>query len=682
MIDFTVFSQNGHEAVTKVSDHGCLMKVFVLGLSLFIAGLLPLAAVSDFEESDRVEAPYFKVNTGGVRAETFPLHSTEVKARISGVIADVTVKQVYQNRGEVPIEAVYLFPGSTRSAIHGLEMKIGSRVIVAKVQEKQSARKQYEAAKAARKTASLLVQHRPNVFQMEVANIQPGEVIEVILKYTEHLFPEERVYQFVYPAVVAPRFSSDKSGGDDEDWVSNPYLTKNQVAGTRFNVDVSLAAGMPIHGIRCNTHDTDQKFVSKEEARVRIKGDDKTTGDRDFVLRYRLSDKQIDAGTLFHKGNEANENFFSVTIQPPLREAPEEVLNREYLFIVDVSGSMSGYPLNTAKSLVKDLVGDLRADDRFNIVAFASGQHLYSPHSVKGSQKELKRAVDWMESRTGSGGTEMLGAFQKALSLPEADAETSRIIIVITDGLVSFDRQAFEMVRENLGKANLFAFGIGSSTNRYLVEGLAVAGHGESFFVTDSDRAALMAQRFRKYVESPVLTDIDLKLNGVDIYDTIPETIPDVFADRPITVYGKWKGELKGEVTLSGVTSKGRINLTKPIQQSEARNEPALSYLWARQKIRDLDDFEGKTPSPEAKEEIINLGLKYNLMTRFTSFLAIDEVVRNNNATTTPNYTVTQNTPMPQGISGGSTPGPGIIPLLLAGLASLFGKKFMRKARA
>ena len=639
--------------------------------------LAPLAA-KPYHDTDFAEAPYFKVSGHGTNVEAFPLYSTDVKAEISGVIAHVTVSQVYQNRGDTTIEGVYVFPGSTRSAVHGLEMKLGDRVVVAKVEEKVSARVQYEMARAAGKTASLLEQHRPNVFQMQVANIGPGEVVEVTLSYTEHLVPTERVYEFVYPTVVAPRY--DGASIANEGWTTNPHVAPKEGMAPSLNMEVEISAGMPIHGIRCNTHDIDQNFISKDRAIVKVSNDQQRSGDRDFVLRYRLADRKIDAGLLLNKGQNGQENFFALTVQPPERIKPDEVLKREYVFVVDVSGSMNGYPLNLAKRLMTDLIGDLGKQDRFNIVAFASGQHLYSPVMKNGTDAEIKEAIKWMGSRNGNGGTEMLAALNKVFSLPGKETGVARAVIVSTDGMVSFDREAFTMVRENLGNANLFAFGVGSSTNRHLIEGIAVAGHGESFVATDSSRAALMAERFRNYVSSPLLTNIQLDFDGISTYDVIPESIPDVYADRPVTIYGKWKGDFSGQFTIKGQSGNKPVSITKSISPETVKNEVALPYLWARQKIRDLDDFEGRTVNPKTKAEVINLGLKYNLATRFTSFLAIDEKPVEHQFTSASSHKVVQKSPMPQGMSGGSTPGPALIPLLLAGLAGLFGKKFLRKS--
>jgi Ca-activated chloride channel family protein len=158
--------------------------------------------------------------------DSFPLKSTQVTANISGVIADVTVTQVYENQGNAPIHARYVFPGSTRAAVHGMRIRVGDKMVVAKIKEREKAKQEFEAAKAAGKSASLLEQQRPNVFTMAVANILPGDRVEVELTYSELLVPEQGTYEFVYPTVVGPRYSSipESTAAETDKFVRSPYL--------------------------------------------------------------------------------------------------------------------------------------------------------------------------------------------------------------------------------------------------------------------------------------------------------------------------------------------------------------------------------------------------------------------------------------------------------------------------
>ncbi|MBS1242245.1 MAG: Vault protein inter-alpha-trypsin domain protein [Gemmatimonadetes bacterium] len=171
-------------------------------------------------------SPFFFVKGEDTAVDALPLKSTQATVRIAGVIADVTVEQTYANEGQRPLEAVYIFPASTRAAVYAMTMTIGERVIQARIREKKQARREYEQAKSEGKTASLLEQMRPNVFQMNVANILPGDRVRVQLRYTELLVPEAGVYAFVYPTVVGPRYSNrpEQGAAEGDQWVQNPYF--------------------------------------------------------------------------------------------------------------------------------------------------------------------------------------------------------------------------------------------------------------------------------------------------------------------------------------------------------------------------------------------------------------------------------------------------------------------------
>jgi Ca-activated chloride channel family protein len=311
------------------------MYALMLNAFLFFTGGYALGQ----EKSDRDEtlSPYFFVQSGNPETDRMPLKSTDAKINIAGVIADVTIRQVYRNEGKNVLEAIYVFPASTKAAVYAMKMKIGEREIEAVIQEKQQARQMYQEARDQGKTATLLEQKRPNVFQMQVANILPGDNIVVELKYTELLVPESAVYQFVYPTVVGPRYSNQSSSEAPEDgWVSNPYLEEGKLPDYSFDLTVMLNAGIPVKDIISSTHDINVNYISKSQAEISLKNPEVFQGDRDFILRYRLAGKQIQSGVLLFEG--MNENYFLAMIQPPQQVASEMIPPREYVFIVDVSG--------------------------------------------------------------------------------------------------------------------------------------------------------------------------------------------------------------------------------------------------------------------------------------------------------------------------------------------------------
>jgi Ca-activated chloride channel family protein len=634
---------------------------------------------------DKTLSPYFFVPSGDFRTDRLPLKSTAVEATVSGVIADVVVKQTYKNEGTRGLEAQYIFPGSTRAAVYGLTLKIGERVIEAKVREKEKAKAEYTQAKSEGKSAALLEQHRPNVFQMSVANILPGDEVRVELRYTELLVPTDGIYSFVYPTVVGPRYSNqpEATAPASERWIANPYLKEGEESTSAFSLKLVLNAGMPIQDVTSASHKIDVQFEAADRALVNLAGTGRNENDRDFILDYRLAGQQIASGVLLYQGD--RENFFLAMLEPPKDVQAQQIPPREYVFVLDVSGSMHGFPLDTAKTLMRDLIGRLKPNDTFNVLLFSGANELMAERSIPASPENVQSAIRFIDAPQGSGGTELLPALQRALGVP-ADEQRSRSLVVVTDGYVAVETEAFDLIRNNLGHANVFAFGIGSSVNRFLIEGLAKAGLGEPFIVTEPGRASLEADRFRRYIESPVLTHIEHRFDGFDAYDVQPVSIPDLFAQRPVILFGKWRGEPNGSLTVTGSTGAGPFRKQLDLGELEPRQDnAALRYLWARRKLAELADYEKVRPDAELAREITTIGLTYNLLTSHTSFIAVDQVVRNANPVQS--ETVKQPLPLPAGVSnqavgGGlpSTPEPETW-LLFGAASAAFGWAKRRQSR-
>jgi Ca-activated chloride channel family protein len=625
------------------------------------------------DSAEKTLSPYFFIKSDDPSVDEMPLKSTKATVNIAGVIADVQIQQVYINTGKTTLEAVYIFPGSTRAAVYGMSMTVGNRKLTAKIKEKERARTDYEQAKREGKTATLLEQQRPNVFQMNVANILPGDTIAVDLQYTELLVPVDGNYQFVYPTVVGPRYSEtpDDETHQNEQWAKNPYLEEGKKTETTFAMRAVLNSGIPIKKVTSTTHVINVQFENKGRAVVNLGETETNGGNRDFVLQYRLRGGNVESGLLLHPRQD--ENFFLLMMEPPTAPTLEEIPPREYIFIVDVSGSMHGFPIAVSKRLLKKLINGLRPTDLFNVMLFESSNQMLNEVSVPATQRNVDYALAVLDKQNGSGGTRLYPALQTAMDHPKID-NFSRTFVVITDGYVTIEKEAFNMVRDNLNNANLFAIGIGSSVNRYLIEGLAHAGMGEPFFVLNESEAEAVGKQFTDLVEHPVLTNIQIDFGKMDVYDVEPLKVPDIFTKRPIIVFGKYRGQPTGTIKLTGTTGTREYVQKLSIDDASTEHNEALRYLWARNKIKYLDDYAGvyednytmhKAESPERNKEVTRLGLKYNLLTRFTSFIAIDSVVRNTNSI----QQIKQPLPLPQGVSNKALGMSG--PVLEADIASL-----------
>lgn len=604
---------------------------------------------------DKTLAPYFFVK-GDPTVDRLPLKDTRVDIAVSGVIADVKVVQTYRNEGSRPINASYVFPASTRAAVYAMRMRIGDQVIVARIKEREAAKQEFDAAKKEGKSASLLEQNRPNVFSMSLANIMPEDQIEIELRYTELLVPSEGIYEVVFPTVVGPRYSSEQESGTPKNnrWVESPYLHQGKKPTSTLHISTRISTGIPIRDLSCPSHKITPEWQGPTVAQLTLDDADAFQGNRDFVLRYRLAGDQIASGLILYQGQD--ENFFLYMAQPPQRVTSEDIPAREYIFVVDVSGSMEGFPLNTSKKLLRDLIGQLRPSDLFNVVLFSGDSAVLSPKSLQANQENISGAIRLLEQQRGSGGTELLPAIKEAMSIPR-EANVSRSIVLVTDGYISGEQGVFDYIRENLNQCNVFSFGIGSGVNRYLIEGVAKAGMGEPFIVTQEAEAPEIAAKFQEYIQSPLLTDIQIRSIGFETYDVHPAHLPDLLAQRPVILFGKWRGPATGTFELHGKTGRGdyvtRLDVASA-QPDEANR--ALRSLWARSRIAELSDYGSRDVSAERVKDITALGLKYNLLTQYTSFIAVREEVRNPLGSA---KDVNQPLPLPLGVSdlavGGGT---------------------------
>jgi Ca-activated chloride channel family protein len=580
---------------------------------------------------------------GKIQSEC-PLKNTDVKAEISGFIARVTVKQSFHNPMKEKIEAVYVFPLPARSAVDDMVMKVGKRTIRGDIKKKDEARKIYEAAKKQGHVASLLEQERPNIFTQSVANIMPGENVEILISYVEYLTYQDGIYEFSFPMVVGPRYipgspasakgtgwARDTDAVPDASRITPPVTPKGTRAGHDISLSVSIDAGVPLRKIRSVLHKvTIEHEQGSPKAKVAIDKLD-TIPNKDFILQYETAGKDIEDAMLYHTGKAAG-GFFSLILQPPQKPTQSQITPKEMIFVIDTSGSQMGWPIEKAKETMKYCIQNMNDGDTFNLMAFSNNVTKLFPSPERNTQENREKALDFLAHRLGSGGTEMLPAMMAALEPPE-NKERLRIVCFMTDGYVGNDMAIIDAVKKHIGNARLFSFGVGNSVNRYLLDKMAQMGRGEVEYVTLNRHGDEVAEAFQRKIGTPLLTDITIDWANLPVSGVYPKQHPDLFSGRPLIISGRYKGAARGVITLKGNVA-GKP-YTKKITVNLPASEPShdvLASLWARTRIEDLMDQdlsgiqEGR-PKEEIKDEITKLGLEFRLMTHYTSFVAVEEKV-------------------------------------------------------
>lgn len=575
-----------------------------------------------------------------------PLKRTDVKTSISGFLARVVVTQQFSNTSSEKIEAVYTFPLPQAAAVDDMTLTVGSRTVRGLIKRREEAQAIYEAARNAGHVAGLLDQERPNIFTQSVANIMPGENVTVKIGYIETLKYEQGWYEFVFPVVVGPRYipgkPTGKTGGGwspDTNRVpdasritppvaGNPETAMPTRAGHDISLEVLLEAGVAIEDLKSVLHEVNVERFNTHSAAVRLKNQAEIPN-RDFILRCKVAGGSIKDAVLTHRGESGG--FFTLVLQPPERMSVNDVTPKELVFVLDSSGSMSGFPIEKAKETMRLAIQGLYPRDTFNLITFSGDTRILFPGPVPATTGNLQKAEQFLAHQAGSGGTEMMRAIRTALTPSDAQGHV-RIVCFMTDGYVGNDFEIIAEIQKH-PNARIFAFGIGNSVNRFLLDQMAQQGRGEVEYVALGDDGSAAARRFHDRVRNPVLTDIELNWGGLAVTDIYPQRIPDLFSAKPIVICGRYARAAHGILTLSGVTSAERFSRSLPISlpDQEPRNS-VLPKLWARMRIDDLmaQDFSGIQRAgmrPELREQITQLGLDFSLMTQFTSFVAVEEMV-------------------------------------------------------
>lgn len=579
---------------------------------------------------DITQGSLYAIGKKGDELGACPLKNTRVTTDISGCLARVKVVQEFENNFDEPIEAVYTFPLSQTAAVDDMTMRVGDRVIRGRIMKREEARRVYEAAKDEGKTASLLDQERPNIFTQAVANIPPGEKIFIEISYVETLKFEDGSYEFVFPMTVAPRYIPASVDAEDAEKISPPVAAMRD--GHDISIEVNLNAGVPVEQVRSNSHEIESLNLGASSAKITLRNE-KTVPNKDFVLRYDVTGKRLEDAVLATRG--ANGGFFSLILSPPERLSSEDVTPKEIVFVLDTSGSMSGFPIEKAKESMRLALEGLYPQDTFNLITFAGDTHVLFEKPVPATRANLDRAQEFLASRKGDGGTEMMKAIKAALA-PSDSQEHVRIICFMTDGEVGNDMEIIAEVKKH-PKARVFSFGIGDSVNRFLLDAVAREGRGEAEYVLLEDDGSRAARRFHERIRNPYLTDISIDWNGLPITEIYPRRIPDLFGAKPVVVFGRYTKAASGTIKLKGKIG-GQIferEIAVNLPETESANE-TLAALWARTRIDNLmsqswdEDIEEANPTPRIKNEIVKLGLDYRLMTQFTSFVAVEERIVTN----------------------------------------------------
>ncbi len=592
----------------------------------------------------------------GEQAEVaVPLKHTDVKAYISGYIATVEVTQQFHNPYSAKIEATYIFPLPQNAAVNGFLMTIGTRRIIGLIREREEAERIYHEARARGQVASLLTQERPNVFTQKVANIEPGKQIDINIKYFHTLAYVDGWYEYVFPMVVGPRFNppgftqgvgavARGAHGISGQKTEVQYLRPNERSGHDISLTVELNAGAPVEEVTCTSHAIEKKPADPGDVMVTLRRLDRIPN-KDFVLRYKMARDDIKPALLTH--HDERGGFFTLMLYPP--ESTRSLARKplEMVFVVDCSGSMSGQPIAQAKAAVARALTSLRPGDTFQVIRFSSSASQLGTAPLDATPDNVKRALAYVHSLRGDGGTMMIEGIKAALHFPH-DARRLRFVSFLTDGYIGNEADILAEVQRRIGASRIFSFGVGSAPNRYLLDRMAKLGKGVVAYLGLKDSAAAVMDQFFSRISRPAMTDISVDWGRMDVTRVYPQRIPDLFVGRPVILTGQYRGTGAARITVRGTVGEEarQIILSADLDDPSTTNE-GIPAVWARMKIADRADRATSDSDATLPEQIKQVALEYRLMSAYTAFVAVDSA-----STTRGEYgtAVVVPVPMPEGV--------------------------------
>lgn len=638
-----------------------------IALTFFLALAPPdrtvaaVAPVADAEMPVQPARAYARVQTGSLllRADggllPAPRIDTDARIEVSGIAARVRMVQRFRNEEDSWVEGVYVFPLPDRAAVDHLRMRIGERLIEGEIRERTAAKREYEQARSEGRRAGLVEQERPNLFTASVANIAPGETIEIEIEYQETVAYRDGAFSLRLPLTLTPRYipgappsgqgnTVDRRGSgwsaDTGEVPDASRVTPPMIAGAadhRLRLAAVIDAGVPLAAVKSRYHPVSVTppgggpggagagaEVSHRYEITLADGD--VPLDHDFELVWRPAASGEPLAAVF-RDRRAGEEYLLAMLLPPDAEAvsARAVPPRELILVIDASGSMHGNSIEQARIALRQALVRLRPEDRFNVIQFNSIALQLFPRPQPASPEAVRRAIAHVERLTAQGGTEMGPALVAALAGAPPEGMLRQVIFV-TDGSVGNEASLFRLIEERLGAGRLFTVGIGSAPNGWFMRKAAETGRGSYTLVGARHEVRERMESLFRRLETPVLTDVELYWpDGTSpaVYPAIP---PDLYAGEPVVLSAKLDTPLSEGALLAFTGSRAGARWYREIPLDGRPSYDGVSVLWARARIEALQDsLRAGADADEVRGEIVAVALGHHVVSPHTSLVAVDK---------------------------------------------------------
>jgi Ca-activated chloride channel homolog len=578
-----------------------------------------------FAAAARAETGFGTIKATARDGQPFELVAlaSDVHYQIGGLVAEASIHQRFTNSSSEWVEAQYLLPLPEGAAVHDMSLRIGERVIVGEIREKAQARSEYVEAAASGKHAALVESDRANLFRTAVANVGPGETIDVEVRWWQQIRYHDDRFSLTLPLTYTPRYTLESQDPVDEDAIAGSARTdasttrddQHSTDPPSVSVEIELDPGLALSRVESSTHALKVSrhgmiyFVTLAKGSV--------PADRDFVLDWAPVLGKAPASAMLTETVDG-ETYAMVMMLP--NSQLSDPLPRELILVIDTSGSMEGESITQARAALELALSSLRPKDRFNVIQFNSVTESLFDAAVPATPEDVDLARTWVDRLRATGGTEMLPALRTALQ-GTPPAGYVRQVVFATDGAVDDAGGLYALIDHDLGQSRLFPIGIGSAPNAQFIERAATSGRGSSIVIRGpAEVGERMRELFGK-LDRPALRDLNLSWPGTA--DSYPQRLPDLYAGEPLIVVAHLSN-LHGTLEARGASSESPWAASLPLER--AASTPGIARLWAQRKIESLEQsIDRGANADEVRNQVLQLAIDHHLVSQYTSLIAIEQ---------------------------------------------------------
>jgi len=571
--------------------------------------------------------------------------SIRFTTRITDQVAVTRVEQVFENDTPYLLEGVYFFPLSDNVSITEFAMWDGDKRLVGEVRSRDEARRIYNDIVRSRRDPALLEYAGKNLFQASVFPIQPHSDKKIELTYSQTLSNEGGAVAYRYPLGAGwqamgfwaqPPIPVPLPGPRREFEPQRPLPAPDGSSFGQISAVIEISSRAAIKGIYSPSHEIDVKRDGERKARLSFES--RAAAQTDFQLFYTLSNQDFGLSLLTYR-EPAKDGFFLLLVSPKAELDEREVAAKDVIFVLDTSGSMSeDGKMDKAKAALRHGVGSLNPRDRFNVVSFAGEEHLMSERLITADEEGKKQAREFIERMRATGGTNINDALMAAFKQIQS-GERPQMIVLVTDGQPTVGETQANRILANVKQANktntrLFTFGVGYDVNTMLLDGLANENRGTVSYIEPKEDIEIKVSNFFTKINNPVLSDVKIDWGGIETDLVYPRATPDIFHGAQLALIGRYRPSNRAsanQLTLTGkVNNRERRFVYDDLRFPEKQSDNEfLPHLWAMRRVGHLlDQIRLNGESKELRDEIVELGTRYGIVTPYTSYLVLEPGMR------------------------------------------------------